>query len=172
MRFSRGARLSIGALLLLSLGGKAAFSRAAPAPRGEDTSVRASRLLADQGYATSVEKRPFGTIVHAARGACRLIAAEYPAHGTLTEPLAALAAPIGPLRFVWRGAIYEQAPKLAPLADFYLQRELRRAGFSPAHAPILAYATSRRCGARPVEWGALAAPPPELRASRSARAPA
>jgi hypothetical protein len=151
-------RLAFAALLLLSLGGKAALSRAAADGGQADFAGRAVATLADQGYATTREDRPFATIIHTRRGACRMIVAEYRAHGTMAEPLAALTAPIGPLRFVWRGKTMDTAPKAAPLFHFYLRRELRRIGFSADHLPIVAVAASPACTAK-VDWGALAALP-------------
>jgi hypothetical protein len=159
VRFSRGAKASIAAILLLSLAAKLIFSHAAAPPGGEAFGERTSRLLRAEGYATSFDDRPFGRIIHAVRPRCRLIVAEYPAHGTLAAPLAALAEPLGRLRFAWRGATYDEAPKLLPLVDFYVRRELRRAGFSPQHAPIIAFAGSRDCGSEAVPWEALAALP-------------
>lgn len=159
MKFSSGARLAIAALLALSIGSKALFSRPAPAIRDLQLSADGAALLAAAGFVTSVETRPFGNIVHARRGPCRLMLAEYSSYGTMAVPLAALAAPIGRLRFAWRGVVHETAPKLLPLVDFYVRRELRRAGFHPAHRPIIAFAAGRRCPAAPVDWGRLAAFP-------------
>ncbi|TFI59478.1 hypothetical protein E2493_04615 [Sphingomonas parva] len=151
-------RLIVGAALLLSLGGKAALSRTAPDGGNADFVSAAVDTLRQQGFVVTREVRPFATVIHAQRGDCRLLAAEYRAHGTMAEPLAALATPVGPLRFIWRGETREAAPKIAPLMHFYVRRELRRIGFAPDHLPITAVAASRGCK-DPVDWGALAALP-------------
>ena len=145
-------------LLLLSLGGKAAFSRPAADEGAADFTGRAVETLTHQGYSTARESRPFATSVHAERGNCRMIVAEYRAHGTIAAPLATLVAPIGPLRYVWRGTTSVTPPKAAPLLQYYVRRELRRIGFAPDHLPIVAVAASPGC-TRPVDWGALAALP-------------
>ena len=79
-------------------------------------------------------------------------ATEFEADGTMAEP-------IGPLHFVWQGRAYREAPKALPLIQFYVRRELRRAGLHPHQLPIAAIAVGRRCGDPGVDWGALAALP-------------
>jgi hypothetical protein len=159
VKSSTGFRLSLAALLALSLGTKAALSRPAADAGGADVAPAAVALLERAGYATSIEERPFAMIVHARHGTCRMLVAEYRAHGTIAEPLAALARPIGSLRFAWRGEMLEAAPKAAPLMHFFIRRELRRIGFVADHLPIVAVAASPTCPEGEVDWRALAALP-------------
>lgn len=159
MKFSLGARLAIAAALALTLGGKAAFSRPAPGADAQLFAARATEQLRANGFATRSERRPFGTIIHAAAGACRVLLADFPPHGTMAEPLSLLARPIGPLRYVWRGEMRDSAPKLVPLTLFLVQRELRRIGLSPSRHPLIAVAASPRCDLAPIDWSALATLP-------------
>ena len=159
MKFSLAAKLALAAALALTLGGKAAFSRAAPAVDHSLFSSRATALLRAHGFATRSEQRPFGRITYAEAGACRMLVADYPPHGTMAEPLGARAKPFGPLQFVWRGEVMRKAPKLVPLTAFFVQRELRRIGLHPPRQPIVAMAASPGCGGRTIDWRPLATLP-------------
>jgi hypothetical protein len=116
-------------------------------------------MLVRQGFATASELRPLGTLVYARRGACRLMLADYSPSGTFADPIAARAEAIGPLRFVYRGEVFDRAPKLIPLTDFYLWREQGRLGFAAPRHPIVAVAASPQCRLESLDWSRLAALP-------------
>jgi hypothetical protein len=155
VRFS--ASLAFVALLLVSLGAKAAVN----APAGEADSRRfaseAAAMLNAGGFATSFKQRTFGILVEGRRGGCRLAVGDYTPYGTFADRFDQLAAPIGPLRFVYRGAVHAQAPKLVPLLDYYRFRELRRVGLPARRHPIAAVAASPACADVPIDWSRLAA---------------
>jgi hypothetical protein len=157
VRFSASA--GFAALLALSLAGKLLANQAPP---GADPGLfvrSAGAMLRDGGFEASVEPRKAVILVRGARGGCRLILGEYDPHGTFAELYRELAAPVGPLRFAWRGRVYEAAPKVRGLAAFYGWRELRRIGLAPPRAPIAAWAATPGCDTGRLDWGRLASLP-------------
>jgi hypothetical protein len=155
VKFSGRARAALAAVLLLTLGVKLLWTRDAPAPDHALFVVTAEAILQGQGFRTGRIVKRFGTIVRGERDACRLTVADYPADGTLAEPLEAESRGIGPLRFVWAGEASLRAPKLRPLAEFYLKRELGRLGFHPARRPIIAVAANPACAGIALDWTPL-----------------
>lgn len=156
---SSNASLAFAALLLVSLAAKAMSSAPTPKPDPRRFAGAAVLALKEEGFATALEPRPLGILVHARRGDCRLIAGDYTPYGTFAEVFAARAAALGPLRFVYRGEAHARAPKLLPLLDFYLWRERRRLGLAAPRHPIVAYAASSGCGSASPDWSRLAALP-------------
>lgn len=152
-------RAGFAALLVLSLAGKILFNVAPPGadPRVFDRAALA--MLRDAGFEASSETRGFGTLLHGARGTCLLILTEYEPHGTFAQRYRELAAPVGPLRFAWRGRVYAAPPRAAVLARFYLWRELRRVRIAAARAPLAAWAASPGCDLRTLDWRRLASLP-------------
>jgi hypothetical protein len=149
------ASAALGALLVTSLGIKAAVN---VAPREPDPVVfarAATAMLRDGGYGVSLEPRSFGFIVHAARGACRLILVDYTPYGTFADPIAAAARPVGRLLFAYRGRFQDRAPKFLPLADYYGVRELRRIGIDAPRRPIVAVAAGSECRLGRLDWRSL-----------------
>lgn len=160
MKYSRHARLLLGAVLALTLGVKAAWTRDAPPIDQALFVVRADALLRANGFATRRLTRPFGTLLFGRGNGCDVMIAYYPPYGTFAEILEVYARPVGPLRrYVWRGRITEEAPKLVPLGEFYVEQELRRAGFRPPRHPIVAIAASPGCVLERVDWSPLASLP-------------
>ncbi|HMJ92698.1 MAG TPA: hypothetical protein VK472_01225 [Allosphingosinicella sp.] len=136
---------ALGAVLLLSLGGKLLANRATVEPDNVLFAARAEAALRGAGFETKRVKRPMGLLVYGEGGGCRAMIGEYAPHGTFADTLAKRAAPIGPLRFAWRGRVYGEAPKLMPLAAYYLRRELLRIGLDAPRAPIAAVALTPGC---------------------------
>ena len=159
MTFSRGLRVTLAAALLLTLGLKLLWTREAPVPDAALFVTSAESLLQAQGFRTERVVRRFGTVVRGQRGPCRLLVGDYPPDGTLAEPLAAEGRSVGPFHYVWAGESSAAAPKLAPLVEYYVKRELGRLGFRPARRPILAVAAGHGCGGVEVDWTPLATLP-------------
>ena len=159
MKSSGRFRLILAAALLLTLGAKLLWTRDAPAPDDALFAATAEGTLRAQGFRTERIVRRFGTIVRGARGGCRLMVGDYPANGMLAEPLAAESRGIGATRFVWRGEASAQAPKLRPLLESYVNRELGRLGFRPERRPIFAVAANAACAGVAVDWAPLATLP-------------
>jgi len=147
--------LVLGAALLLSLGTKAAWTREAPAPDATLFTREVKSVLEEGGFTVLHRHFSIGTMSYGRRGACTILVTEYDPHGTTAEPVERLARPLGRPVFLWRGRFSPEAPKLAPLMQFYLERELRRAGFSPARRPIVAIAATPGCGVERLGWTAL-----------------
>ena len=109
---------------------------------------RLSNSLAAQNFAT--ESRSFehlSTIVFATRGACRLGVRDARGGTAIETPFARDAAPIGHLRYLYRGRSYDHVPAFAMRLG-RIETELRsRLGLS-ARAPMpIAMAASPACGA-------------------------
>jgi hypothetical protein len=146
-------------LLVLSLAAKLAANTSPPGADAEAFDVAAAATLASAGFTPVREMRPAVTILHGTRGECRLILAEYDPHGTFDRLLRERAAPVGPLRFAWRGRVSETAPKAQALVRFYLWRELRRVRIPARRQPLVAWATSPGCEASGIDWSRLASLP-------------
>ncbi|HEX8622759.1 MAG TPA: hypothetical protein VF718_12385 [Allosphingosinicella sp.] len=155
MRFS--ASFLLAALLLASLGAKAALTAPAPEPDARRFAREVAAMLREGGYVTRFERRTFGILVEGRLGRCRVAVGDYTPYGTFAERFDQLAAPIGPLRFVYRGGFHARAPKLVPLLDFYAVRELRRVGLPALRHPIAAVAASPGCGLARLDWRRVAA---------------
>lgn len=132
-------------MLLLSLGGKLLANGATVEPDPILFAARAESALRAAGFETKRVKRPMGLLVYGRKEGCRAMIGEYSPYGTFAETLALRAAPVGPLRFAWRGRIHDEAPKLVPLTEYYLRRELVRIGIQAPRAPIAALALSPGC---------------------------
>jgi len=156
VKSSRSGRIALAAALLATLGAKAVWTREAAAPDADFFNARAEALLRGQGYSVARDQRPFATLLFASHGGCRLLVAEYPPNGTLAEALTVNGRRIGPVHYIWRGETYATAPKLVPLLEFYLQRELQRIGFAPARQPILFVSAAQDCPAPAIDWSPLA----------------
>jgi hypothetical protein len=151
--------LVFAALLALSLVGKLAANTATPDADPALFNAAGAAALRAAGFAPVEERRPFGTILRARRGPCRLLLGEYDPHGTFDALYRELAAPIGPLRFAWRGKVYARVPKVRALGGFYLWRELRRIRIQAPRAPLAAWAASPGCDPASIDWRRLASLP-------------
>lgn len=155
MKSAKALEGTLVGLLVLSLGLKLGASRSEPLPDERLFASQVSRFLEREGYATAAELRPLGMMVTARRGGCRLAIRDYPPHGTLAQVYARLARPVGPLHFIYRGRVTDRAPKLLPLVEYFIGREMRRLGIAAPRAPILAVAASRGCEITRLRWGAI-----------------
>ena len=155
VKFTNALEGALVGLLVLSLGLKLAASRSEPRPDQQLFASQVFRFLEREGYTTAAELRPLGMMVTARRDGCRLAIRDYPPHGTLAQVYARLARPVGQLRFVYRGRVSDRAPKLLPLIEYFIGRELRRMGIAAPRAPILAVAVSRGCDITRLRWGTI-----------------
>ena len=157
MRYS-AARLGFAALIALTLGAKVVASRAAPGPDPVAAATAAAAVLTRAGFEARLLRTPRspGVLVAASLGECRLLAGDYPPHGTFAAVYRDLAAPLGPLRYAYRGKLGSRVPKLAALTQFYRWRELRRIGVSARRAPVIAIAAGGTCDLARVDWSGTA----------------
>jgi hypothetical protein len=153
------ASLLFAGLAALSLSGKLLANRMEPAPDAGLLDARLAGLLRAGGYRVAPESHGFAILLRGQRPGCTILAGDYDPHGTFDETFRQISARIGPLRFAYRGRSAASAPKLRPLLDFYVRRELRRVGMTPARMPIIAYAASPGCGADRLAWSQLAVLP-------------
>jgi hypothetical protein len=152
----RPVEIVFAALFAVTVAGKLLALH--PQDEGDRTlfAATASRMLAEQGYATHLNRRPFGIAVEARRGDCRMQVREYPPEGTIAATIADQARSIGPLRFAYRGSLVERPPKLGPLAEIYMRRLQQRLGLSPPRQPIVAVAAAPGCDVAALPWQRLA----------------
>jgi hypothetical protein len=148
--------LAFALALVTSLAGKLLANRPAPVPDQGLFNAEAARLLRQSGFDVSPEPHKFAILLRARRPGCDLLVGDYAPYGTFGEAFRQLAAPVGPLRFAWRGISYDRAPKLRPLLEYYGQRELRRVGLPAVRTPIVAYAASPGCDLSRISWQRLA----------------
>ena len=100
-------------------------------------------VLARQGFVAAVDTaRPF---VLARRGACRVKARIYDPYGTDRQFILRRDGSVGPVRFAYRGRWTDEAPKIRPLLQFYVQRELARVGIATPRPAIVSMASARGC---------------------------
>jgi hypothetical protein len=155
----RAPSLLLGVVLALSLSGKLLASRAEPAADEALFAESVATFLKRQGLVTRSERRPMGMMVVGERGDCRLTVREAEPHGTYANVLARMARRIGPLAYVYRGTVTRELPKIAPLADYFVGRELRRIHVPVPRAPILAVAAAPACNIMRWRWQELATLP-------------
>lgn len=149
------------ALFALSLAGKAVWSRVPPEADPRASVAAASEALRAAGYETRIveQQRSPRIFVQAARGPCRIVAGDYPVEGTFQDVYRQLAAGVGPLRFVYRGGVWETEPKLSSLVRYHLWRALHRGGIETRRAPLIAVAASRNCDLDQIRWETTATVP-------------
>lgn len=158
MKYSPRIELAFAALLVLTVASKTV----ARAPVEADPvlfGAATSGMLAAEGFVVTREDRPIGVVVQAVRGSCRMRVREYPADGTFTATFAQQGSGIGPLRFVFRGQIYDEVPKVRPLIEYYGRRAVQRLGLAVPRAPILAIAASPGCDVTVLPWQRIATLP-------------
>jgi hypothetical protein len=144
--------LVFAALLTLGIGAKLASNRAVPEPDLGPFRQAGAQLLRAQGY--SVWKDPAGPL-RGRRGACHVLLGDYTPYGTYADVYAEMARPVGPLRYAYRGRRYDRAPKLRPLLEYYVERELRRVGYRLPRHPIAAFAVTPGCALDAGAWRSL-----------------
>lgn len=134
--------LALGVLLLLGVGAKLLTNLPAPELSIAPFRQEGARLLRAKGYTVWVD--PAGPL-HGRKGTCRVLLGDYSPYGTFADLYREMAGPIGPLHFAYRGARYVRAPKVRPLIEFYVERELRRLGRRVRRHPIAAFAATPGC---------------------------
>ncbi|MEA3015641.1 MAG: hypothetical protein QOI38_363 [Sphingomonadales bacterium] len=151
-------RPALALLLALSLAGKAAWSAPAPEPDPRRPAEAARDVLERAGFSTRMVEldRSPRILAEGVRGRCRILAGDWPPHGTFAEVYRALGVGLGELRFVRRGAVTTEAPKLRALLEFYLWREQRRIGIEADRAPVIAVASTRDCDIESLGWARAA----------------
>lgn len=161
MKSSVRLDLAIGAVLVVSLGGKLAASSPSPGTDPIAAAATVGRMLQQAGFDARVTEtsRSPRAFVEATGGDCRIIAGEYPPQSTLLDVYRDLAAPVGRLRFAHRGRLHDQEPKVLGLFDSYLWRELRRIGIRTPRKPVIAVAASPGCTIENLPWTEVAALP-------------
>jgi len=154
MKFLTTAEYTLVALVLLSLAGKVAVNRQEQdqAILGHTFASAVVQQLSQAGFTTKVQQWPTGVAVQAQRGACRMWVRESSPHGTMRNIYDELAKPLGPLRFIYRGASFKEPPKLNPMLRFFFNREMARVGIATSRSPIYAVASSAACNISSIRW--------------------
>lgn len=154
MRSLSAAEYSLIALVLLSVAAKVATNTTEQSTASARSTFESAvvRQLSQSRFKTTVENWPTGVVVHARRGACQLWVRDYGPHGTMRNVYEELAEPVGSLRYIYKGAISREPPKLEPLLRYFFHREMVRLGVSTARYPIYAVASSTACDVSAISW--------------------
>jgi len=145
----RAAWLSAGAALMIvvSLGLKLAVLDVAVE---EDQRAAVQALvtaLAGQGYVAEVPRADL-PIAKAQKSACNLTARILDPHGIFRDT-ELLKLPRGwSVAYSWRGTWQTSLPRLGPLVEYYIARQLARFGAAARHAPVIMLSIQPGC-ARP-----------------------
>jgi hypothetical protein len=112
-------------------------------------------FLLQHGFKTHLEERFGQFLVHANAGKCRILISEADPQRSGTIEL--LARPVGPLSYLFDGAVHEHEPSAAwALIDKYLARVSIKMGVDPSrHTPVLAVAASDECSINALPWWEL-----------------
>jgi hypothetical protein len=155
----RPIELGFGLLLILTIAGK--VFAVGPDAKGDQQLFAATtaKMLAGQGFATRLERRPGGIVIHAQRGDCRITLRDYPIAGTYAATIAEQARAIGTLSFAYRGALLATPPKAEPITADYLRRIKQRLRLASVREPVVAIAAGRPCEVRAMPWNRLASLP-------------
>ena len=155
MRLNVSDSLLLAAFAILCVGSFALKASAGP-PKGAAVGIHSTpidellvNLLQRQGYVTEVRSfRERSALVLARRGGCRL-AARNATGGTMYQTIFATdAAPVGRMRYLYRGSSYSASPTVA-LRLGRLETEVRsRFGMPAPVSLVVALATSPECGGR------------------------
>lgn len=104
-----------------------------------DQRVTAAALadsLAEKGYSADVPRAEV-PVVAAKRGNCSFTARVLDPHG-IYHDTELLKLPRGwSVAYVWRGTVSQSLPRLRPLTEYYIARELGRIGLPAARAPVV-----------------------------------
>jgi hypothetical protein len=104
-----------------------------------DQRVTAAALagsLAGQGYSAAIPRAEV-PVVAARRGYCSFTARVLDPHATYHDT-ELLKLPRGwSVAYVWRGAASRTLPRLGPLTEYFIARELGRIGLPAARAPVV-----------------------------------
>ena len=142
-------------LAILTMTGKLVATQP---PLGEDRPLFAksvSAMLTQQGFGTRFRAHPAGIIVYARKNECRLRVLEYPPDGSRLATVTTQAQGVGRLSFAYRGKLHTRAPKVRPLADYYLRRIFLRFGLASPRTPIVSVAASPGCPVAALPWERL-----------------
>lgn len=111
--------------------------------------------LSAAGFTTRVEERGLGHVVHARRGACRLMARSGDQSGQTMPVLLLSARPYGKLRFGYRGAVSDTPARLRPTLEGYVQRQLAMIGIVYERPVQIAFAVSPDCSPPPPDMSRI-----------------
>ena len=151
-----GLKHFLAAAFVLTLSLKLLLYHGEPAPaHPEALSEAITSFLLQHGFESRLEKR-FGQVwVYANAGKCRILISEADPQKSGTIEL--LARPVGPLSYVFDGAVHEHEPSAAwALIDKYLARVSIKMGVDPSrHTPVLTVAASDECSINALPWREL-----------------
>ena len=108
--------------------------------------ARLARSMAGQGFAVTIEPHRYQSpVVLGVRGACRIGARDASAGAAMNAIFDQQFAGIGPLRYAYRGATYDELPRIRLFADRIVPRTLDRLGVRLARPVPIAFAGSAAC---------------------------
>ena len=122
----------------------------------EEVETQLASSLRAQGFATrTIHLRIQSSIVYGTRGSCRLSVRDARLGESNATAFTLDAAGIGPVRYLYRGRVYENTPTFAIRLGRLQTELLDRAGFNAAlHIPVV-IASSPECGRSDFSLGDL-----------------
>jgi hypothetical protein len=145
---SRGGWTSaaLALLLIVSLTGKLLVGYQAGPNDDRRLADALQRRLSAAGFATSLESRIAGLVVHGARGPCRVTVRDGDNWPVLAVVFEQRARPYGPLRYVYRGDSGVAPPRVRPAIDRITRRIAGAFGIDATRPALLAVAATPACG--------------------------
>lgn len=158
MRYSFAAKAALAALfvalLALSLSFKVVVYRERAAADPVALPVALAKLLREEQFTARIVTvgRKSGAAVLAERGNCRLLVGLYEADGKFSDLWFVAARPVGRLRFVYDGKVYDRPPGRSALFGQYLTRLMTRLGLTRVGPALLAVAAGPECEVEELPW--------------------
>lgn len=147
-------------LVALTAASKVLITKYDMSPSDDVVTSRLADVFREAGFSAQLQfDPPAGNLVEAVNGSCRMWARDYSPYGIFLSYYESEAASVGPLVFVYQGAVNSRPPKFRPLLRYYLARELNRLGLDAYRPPIVAVAASRKCDLNAIEWHRIAEVP-------------
>jgi hypothetical protein len=149
-------KLFLAAAFALTLGSKLFFYHQGSAPTDPEMLGKTlTSFLLQRGFESRLERRFGQVLVHAKRGSCRMLIREAVPQGWNRSSIELQAKPVGRVRYVFDGAVYQHEPFVAPVMDEYWTMVRIKMGLSPSRHPLLAVAASDDCAINALPWWEL-----------------
>jgi hypothetical protein len=142
--------LAAAAVLAVSLGLKLAVQNAVVEEDSQGAVTGLATALSEVGYSVSVPRTDL-PIVRAEQPGCTLTARVLDPHATYHDTELHKLQPGWRIAYVWRGKARSILPRIGPLGEYYVAREMARLGLTASRAPVVMLSLSPGCDGLPVD---------------------